>query len=249
MLLRFVFVEGDSVDGTWGMLEYWTKDDDRATLVLCDTDKPKYGSIVHPERFQALAQVFNAALDAAALWFWSDYVLFLPSDIHYEPDMLKRLLAADKDIIAPFSWTHEDGRYRFYDTWGFSYKGRNFTPFCQETAAVAYGDQPIELDTVGGTVLIRADVLRAGCRYTAQDVDRGLCWDAQRLGFTVWADPTTHVYHPPFGPGLLKEDHGIADVYSRDAERVKAAIQEKYGFTPPDAYVKDFIDFVSEFAS
>lgn len=242
--LHYVFVEGDSQDDTYQWLFRWSQDDERMNLVKCDTGKPKHGSVVNAERFQVLAQVFNAVLDAVDL-DWSDYVLFLPSDIHYEPDLLSRLLAHGAHIIAPFSWT-EHGR--FFDTWGFTRHGEEFFQFSQGYARDAFGDQPISMDTVGGTVLIRADVLKAGCRYTPDEVDRGFCKMARAQGFLVWADPTTHVYHPPFDPGLLKEDHGITDVYSRDAERVKAAILAKYGFTPPDTYVKDFIAFVSEFA-
>lgn len=240
--LRFVFVEGDSKDATYHHLRHWAEQDERATLTKCDTGKPRYGSIVNAERFQVLAQVFNAGLDAVD-YEWSDYVLFLPSDIRYEPDLLKRLIEADKDIMAPFVWIYMgDGRTQFYDLWGFGRNGKNFAPFTQQAAKEIYGNEPIQMDMVGGTVLIKAAVLKLGCRYTEQDVDRGLCWDAQRLGFQVWAHPGISVHHPPFAP----EDHGLTDVYSRDFETVKRGIQEKYKFTPPDAYIRDLIAFMSE---
>jgi hypothetical protein len=38
-------------------------------------------------------------------------------------------------------------------------------------------------------------------------------------------------------------------VGSGDIERVKVRIQEKYGFTPPDDYVNDLIEFVTDVAS
>ena len=239
---RYVFVEGDSQDDTYVRLQQRALNDNRITLVKCDTGKRRYGSVVNAERFAALATVFNAALDAVDLE-WSDYVLFLPSDIHYGPDMLIRLLAHDKDIVAPFVYDAPQGKPVFFDTWGFSWCGKNFGKFHQINALVAYGGEPIQMDTVGGTVLIAADVLRAGCRYTTDEVDRGLCKMAAETGFTVWADPATSVFHPPLVP---KEDRGLADVYSRDETRVMEAIQSKYGFTPPDTYVRDFIRFVEE---
>lgn len=237
--LRHVWVEGDSQDSTYDMLLGWHTD--RDVLLKCDTGKPRHGSVVNAERFATLATVFNAALDAVD-YDWTDYVLFLPSDIRYQPDLLKRLLEHGKDIISPFVWACFNEHYQFWDTWGFQYNGKQFAAFSPATAPI-YGDKPIRMDTVGGVTLIKADVLRAGCRYTPDEVDRGLCKAAKAKGFTVWADPTTHVYHPPFAP----EDHGLTDVYSRDVERVKAGVQEKYGFTPPDKYVKDLIAFMSEF--
>lgn len=242
VMLRFVYVEGDSKDSTWEMLREWAQYDDRVTLVKCDTGKPRYGPVVNPERFQVLARVFNEALDAVDLE-WTDYVLFLPSDIHYEPDLLSRLLAADKDIVAPFSWTYENGRYRFYDVWGFGCQGKAFTPFTQQAAREVYGDALLQMDMVGGTVLIKSAVLKLGCRYTEKDVDRGLCWDAQRLGFTVWADPATAVYHPPLAKER-PESQGLARYIGHDAQTVRKAIHEKYRFDCGEQYAADFVAFV-----
>jgi hypothetical protein len=233
---RYVWVEGDSQDGTWDELQMWADTDDRVMLVKCDTGKPRYSSIVSPVRFAALAKVFNAALDAVDLE-WSDYVLFLPSDIHYALDLLNKLVAHDKDIVAPFVYDAPQGRPVFFDTWAFVKDGKNFTKFSRANALVAYGPVPIQMDTVGSTVLIRADVLRAGCRYTSEDVDRGLCECAKAKGFTIWADPSTSVYHPPLVPGLKA-------IANQDAQTVKAGILAKYGFEVTDEYARDFVAFV-----
>jgi glycosyltransferase involved in cell wall biosynthesis len=256
--LRFVAVEGDSQDSTWDdLVKRWEYFDARFNLIKCDTGKPKYGSVVNAERFQVLAQVFNAALDAVD-YEWTDYVLFLPSDIRYQPDLLSRLLAHGKDIISPFVWVYLDGRNQFYDIWAFSRDGTSYMPFMHLDAD---GLKPIQMHTVGGVTLIKADVLKAGCRYTPDEVDRGLCKAAKAKGFTVWADPTTHVYHPPFAPDkpvtsdemnpngyfVRVEDWGLTEIYGRDAERVMDAIYKKYGFRPPIAYVRDLIAFMSEF--
>lgn len=195
--VRIVCVEGDSKDRTYDYLRHWQTLSARVQVVKCDTGKPKYGSEVNAERFALLAQVFNTALDTVDLR-WSDYVLFLPSDIVYRGDLLRRLLAHGKDIIAPFSWSQG----RFYDTWGFTRAGKEFVWFKPDYAKRHFGDHPIDMDTVGGTVLIKVDVLRTGCRYTPKEVDRGLCRLARATGFSIWADPTTHVFHPPY-----KQEH------------------------------------------
>jgi glycosyltransferase involved in cell wall biosynthesis len=189
--VRVITVEGDSTDDTYDRLQTVAKYDKRVTVVKCDLGKPHYGSIVHPERFEILATVFNAGLNAIDV-AWSDYVLFLPSDIEYEPKMVFDLICKGKDIVAPFMWMNG----RFYDIWGFvEPNGRNFEPFTPEDAQ-AFGKRPIRMACVGGVVLMSADVVRAGCRYSTVDVDHGLCRDAIAHGFGVWADPSTNVYHP-----------------------------------------------------
>ncbi len=194
--LRIVAVEGDSSDDTWDQLQAWAAQDERVTLGKCDLGKPHYGSIVHPERFQVLATVFNAALNLVDLE-WSDYVLFLPGDIEYQPELLAQLVVEGLDVLAPFSY--QSGY--FYDIWGFTADGRMFGKFTELDAFLHYGDRPIVMDTVGGTVLLSRAVLAAGCRYTAEEVDRGLCRQARLLGFEISGHPGVQVYHPAVGHG------------------------------------------------
>lgn len=202
---RRIFVEGDSVDDTWRKLMTWATNDISTKFVKCDTGAPHYGSVVDPERFRTLATVFNAALDAVDLE-WSDYVLFLPCDIHYKPDLLQRLIAHDVDVVAPLVWSEGV----FYDTWAVGKDGQYFHKFTPEEAKQMFGEGLTEMDTVGGVVLIKASVLRSGCRYTSTEVDRGLCNMAKSKGFRVWLDSSTHVYHPPLPSDvsiMLSENH------------------------------------------
>jgi hypothetical protein len=229
------FVEGDSVDGTWPALADAQAQDPRISVVRFHTGKPKYGSIVNADRFATLATVFNCALGHVDLG-WSDYVLFLPSDIVYTPDLLTRLLSHDRDIIAPFSWT-EHGR--LYDTWGFTRDGKALG----RIARGSVGDQPVQMDTVGGTVLIRAEVLRAGVRYTSEEVDRGFCRMATERGFTVWADPSTAVYHPPFDPALLEQPRFKDLAETQRPEVFRQLTQDRYGFDCGPEYAQDFVTF------
>ena len=238
--LRFVAVEGDSNDQTVQHLRAWADQSERATFLRCDTGKPKYGSVINPERFALLASVFNLALDAVNL-DWSDYVLFLPCDIAYSPDLLIRLIAHNKDIIAPMVWIWLNNRHVFYDTWGFIFNGKRFGHYTQAEIIASFGSEPARMDTVGGTVLIKAKVLRAGCRYSPTQVDRGLCRAAYQEGFTVWADPCTNVYHPPFAPASLPD---LVDPQSRTTGNVRSTILTNYGFDPGEQYAADFVKFV-----
>lgn len=186
--LRVILVEGDSADATRAMAEVYASLDTRVTVVRCDTGGPHYHSIVHPERFRILATVFNAGLEAVDL-DWSDWALLLPVDIEYKPDMLTSLLAWDRDVISPFVFMNGV----FYDIWAFSVQDHFFGPFPE--AQLAGGEEPLEMTTIGGTMLFRADVLRAGVRYGINEVDRDFSRDARAAGFRLWADPTTVVYH------------------------------------------------------
>lgn len=192
--LRFVVVEGDSVDDTAEQLAAWAERDERVTFVQCDTGKPHYGSVVHPERFEVLATVFNAGLDAVDL-VWSDFALFLPSDILYAPDLVGRLVGHGVDLVSPLTWTDSLHYRRFYDLWAVSQNDRFFGPFPYAERERLFGTELTEMTTIGGTMLISADVLRAGIRYTPEQVDRGLCYAARAAGFRCWLDATVDVEH------------------------------------------------------
>lgn len=197
--LRWHLVEGDSEDDTWAQLEAWAGADSRVWLHKCDTGGLHYGSQVHPERFRILAKVFNTGINGAVADDWADYVCFIPSDVFYQGDLLKRLHAWDKDIISPMFWVKGggDSGYRFYDVWGFIQNGKTWPPANYEWYKANMGNEPIEMTTVGGVKLIKREVLETGARYTPEEVDHGLCKLAQAEGFSCWADPTTHIVHGP----------------------------------------------------
>jgi len=171
-----VGVEGDSVDGTGQVLADWQARDSRVTLVTCNTGKPRYGSVINADRFAVLAQVFNAGLAAVDLE-WSTHVLMLPSDIKYGPELLRRLLAHEVDVVAPLVWRADV----FYDTFAFVRAGQNFTNFRRATEE-HLGEALLAMDSVGCVVLMRSAVVRAGCRYSVEDVDVGLCRAARAQG-------------------------------------------------------------------
>lgn len=194
--LRWIVVEGDSTDDTCRRLIHYGIHDKRVQLVKCDVNKPRYGSEVNPERFRILATVFNTGLEAADL-AWSDFVMFLPSDVHYDPDLVDRLTGWNEDLVAPMFWASEGTHGRFYDIWGFVHQGKSFQPATPAWYAANFPtDELIEMDTVGGCICMRAAVIAAGCRYTPEEVDHGLCKAAKAAGFGVWADPSTHIVHP-----------------------------------------------------
>lgn len=189
--LRVVLIEGDSVDDTAVRAREWAAQDNRVSVVTCNTGKPRYGSVVNADRFEGLAQVFNAGLDAIDQE-WSTHVLMLPCDIEYKPDLLGRLLADGVDMVSPIVWRAGI----FYDTFAFSRNGQHWPNFSQDRLG-HYADNTLtEMDSIGGVLLMCVEVVQAGCRYSSIDVDRGLCREATERGFRVWADPRLSVFHP-----------------------------------------------------
>jgi len=196
--IRIFCIEGDSKDNTWQLLTDWVLSDKRVKLIRYDTGQPKYPSTVNPDRFRHLSKVFNTCLASSLADGWADYVCLIPSDVIFGPDLLKGLLQHNKDIISPMYWTgdHPNGS-RFYDIWG--YKDLEGIPFPPRSFAWYQTefptDGPVQLQTTGGVMLSRREVLEAGCRYTETDVDHGLCWTATEKGYTIWCDPQTHIIH------------------------------------------------------
>lgn len=193
--LRFITVEGDSADTTLEELEHWTMKVKNLYIVKHDTGKARFGHVVSQERFTHLAGIINAGVEAAMASEWADYILAIPSDVHFEPDLVTRLLSHDKHLIAAMFWTDDGAGLRFYDTWAFSRAGFNFAPFNFTWYQAQFGNEPIEMDTVGGAILTRADLFRQGLRYSPVNLDRGLCEQARSMGHSIWCDPTAHIIH------------------------------------------------------
>lgn len=190
--LQVIVCEGDSVDGTVSELLKWVEHDPRIKLVKHNTGEPKYGSVVHPARFRNLARVFNEALDAVDLE-WTDHVLFLPFDVEIRPDLAIRLMAHEADLVSPMTWRNG----MFYDTWACTpAEGEQWVNFPKAWAERHWKGKLLPMHTIGGTILIKVDVLKDGVRYTEEEVDRGFSKWARRLGYSCWLDTGTHVQHP-----------------------------------------------------
>ena len=191
--VRVCVCEGDSKDDTWEQLGEWYNDDPhRIRLLRYDTGEPRYGQHTSPERFRHLARIWNKALGMADLT-WSDYIFMVPFDILWGPDTITELWRNNVPMVCPLTFC----RGTFYDTWALvDQKGRKYDAFHQIWAEENLRGELLEMDLIGGTTLIDANVLQAGCRFTEEEVDHGLSRAAKANGFRLYCDTSCWVEHP-----------------------------------------------------
>ena len=188
---RLYIIEGDSRDDTHAFLQKWAGEDDRLTI-----EREHAGdSAERQDRAVRWARVANACLDLVPSQHAHTHVLWLEADLCFPPELLRRLLAHEVDVVAPIIFLGG----LFYDTWGFrdldGTNWRNEPPFHPHYRAMSL----LEMDSVGSCVLFRRAVLDAGVRMKGRYQDGllvGMCRDARALGYKVFVDTGTAILHP-----------------------------------------------------
>ena len=155
---------------------------------------------------RARNRLLAAALDD------EDWVLWLDVDVtEYPPDVLRRLLATERDIVAPHCVSSPGGPTFDWNSWREQGEVR--------MDALRDGPELVRLDAVGGTMLlIRADLHREGLvfppylygersrfardpnPYTGRGAGEveteGLGIMAKDMGYECWGMPRLEVIHP-----------------------------------------------------
>lgn len=192
--LVHVCVEGDSTDLTYDALLSQAEHHNVVVQQL-HSHKPKYGSVICPERMEILGRTSNYALELA-LEQDPSHILWLDSDISTPPDLLPRLLRASVDVIAPMFFFEKSNYFR--DTWGYrSMNGDEFTN--RRHYSADYDKHKLFPASSVGLPLIKVEVIRAGARFTEQEEIVGLCKSIRKLGYHIMVDPTLIVTHPRNG--------------------------------------------------
>ena len=142
-----------------------------------------------------------------------DYLFMIDDDMLGPPDLFFKLVAHDKDIIAPLAFTrnpnHKPVIYEVIEGYDPVTKKDYYTT----RFAVNYPRNSIvECDAVGfGAVLIKAEVLKAmeiprfmGMQQTGEDIT--FCYKAKKLGFRVWMDTSVKLGHLS-SPTIITEEY------------------------------------------
>ena len=220
--LSLGLIEGDSTDATHTMagIALATRQDGyhRTRLIKQDLGLHLTGARwerdIQKVRRATLARARNYLL--ASMIADEAWVLWLDADlVDYPPDLLTRLMAADKDIIVP-RCVLPDGRdfdlgsFRFDPARGPAEHPRHMQDGLHQPPrgfGRAYlGDLPVTsgpqaIDSVGGTaLLIRADLHRSGLNFPAFShrgyiETEGLAMMAKDMGHTCWALPELIITH------------------------------------------------------
>jgi len=126
-----------------------------------------------------------------------DYFLYLQPDLIVPTDLIQRLIADDKDIVAGIVWgASMEGT--FYDTWGYRSKdsGTGWGQFNRSWYHNNVIKGLVEVNNVGSCFLFKRKVLDAGVRF-GTDLDVvGFTNSAREHGFSVWVDTEIDIVHP-----------------------------------------------------
>lgn len=169
----------------------------KTLLVLYDKYALGIGLYESPLVYDNRNKLFRKAYDDGV-----DYILFVDSDMDWNPEAIEKLVAFDKDVVCGLCFSRKpliknahipnilfkmDGRYRAY----------NNIP-----------NEPLRVDAAGmAFVLIKKNVIKTvtekyphpfnpiyeGERLLGEDVS--FCERLNESGFEIWCDPTCRIGH------------------------------------------------------
>jgi len=186
--LRFVFGYGQSSDGTRQVIEESLTGTDVVYEILNELEIPWTKSATY------LAGTMNLLQDQLRD---EDYILYADADVIRMPrNMLKVLISANKDVVAPCLMFETDGGHlAFYDCYVFrDLRGRDLTAVQRNPRHPWLDKDSVEMMSIGTLGLVK--------RKVAEEVRWGnplpwlqYCLNARGKGFQVWALPSLRILH------------------------------------------------------
>ena len=184
--VRWLWVVGDSTDGTERFLRDVASLNPAITVIRHDSGMPDSGNVVERRRRSAwtASRMFEEIpLDA-------EYVCLHESDLRSPDDVLDRLLTVSaNEPVAAWPVINLNGTPQFYDIWAFRFlNGTQFSPFMTRPK------RPFEVGSFGSCWIAPADFVRG--RQLDETAIVGLCQRWRMEGIRMWADPRTIVEQP-----------------------------------------------------
>jgi mannosyltransferase OCH1-like enzyme/UDP:flavonoid glycosyltransferase YjiC (YdhE family)/GT2 family glycosyltransferase len=222
--LSVAFLESDSVDGTYELLQQQLPSlrqiFQRADLFKRDfhyqSSQPRWLQGEQYRRRSVLARSRNHLLVSALKN--ENWVLWIDADVARWPaDIIQQLLATGKDIVVPNCLTLGSRRTFDYNTFKLHPDADriDWTPYLVDgilqppkgLGRLYLSDLQehdcVEVDAVGATMLlVRADLHREGLvfppfSYKMHIESEGLAFMARDMGYRCWGLPNLEIFHPP----------------------------------------------------
>ena len=134
-----------------------------------------------------------------------EYFMFMDSDIILEKDTLKKLVGADKDIIAALCNNGPLGSEGIYNFLSYNSHLNRFDRN-MDWGAVVNSYEPVKVDLIAGIFLMRHWLTKKIRFYQAYkntfSEDEGATRDLMRLGIERWIHPDAFVHHIMSGEHL-----------------------------------------------
>ena len=192
----YIFIEGDSSDDTYEILQEWLRPRKDYILKKIDREKPRFNKDKSLERTSYFAELRNMLIDLVLAIPDIVEVLMIDANYGWKGDLISSLRDINADIVAPLAVMRKDdnGKYLFYDIWAFRKDGKQFSHYYPYTKNLG-SDKPIKIDSAGGGYLIKRRVLDAGVRYNGdKDCEHvGFCRKARKKGFTIKINPKAYI--------------------------------------------------------
>jgi len=151
---KIVVMYAESRDTSFMLLKHWQDTSKHRVEIYADPYIP------HDERHGALLTRVKQDIQKLLAKSSAEYYLNLDCDlVKIPPDLIPKLMAADKDIIASMVWTEGRDVPTFFDTYIFRTKGSRFYPFNPPGMGEK---EPFEVDSMSTCYLAKKEVELAG---------------------------------------------------------------------------------------
>lgn len=183
---RVVFMYSPSNDKSYSMLDHWRKTTTFNVEIYRDPYLPPA-----ERRGDSLSRV-KQDIQTLLREGGEDYYLNLDCDlVRFPPDLIERLMAHDKDLIASMVLTEGRDPLVFYDIFVFRLEGCRFHPL---RPPGLNQKEPFEVDSVSTCYLAKSKIELAGT-YTNPYPHIPFCQTLRTKGYKVWVDPLTVAEH------------------------------------------------------
>lgn len=190
---RPVLVEGDSSDDSWGKLN----DLFPGCVAKREHGGPVFGSVDSPQRYRQFSFCYEGVLER--LTPEDDIFLYVEGDLLWDAktilELIQNLDNPGVDMVAPFCFYQN----RNYDVWAFRAPNGDLLGF-YPPYHVSMLEDPVNelypLSAAGSCIAMKGEVARRAHFVPDDFCIVAFCWNARKLGYSLWLNPALRVHHP-----------------------------------------------------